>query len=179
LPKPIAVWTLVLDGRGEHTPSKRKPSVEWRIERCRRVTAEMSKFLYTAVGSGLYWVDRLSWDRAQWEEYVASPGMEQWLLHVEGAVAGYFELVQESFDGVPRTEIRYFGLMPQFQGLGLGGIFLDAAIERALSLTSSIWVSTCSTDHPAALDNYISRGFRVVNEERVIKEWPAISPTFW
>lgn len=179
LPKSVAVWTLVLDGPGEHRPSNRTPSVEWRVEQCRRVTPEMSRFLYTAVGSGLYWVDRLEWSREQWDEYVTSPGMEQWLIHVEGAVAGYFELIPESFDEVARIEIRSFGLLSPFRGLGLGGVFLDAATERALSLAPTVWLSTCSADHPAALDNYISRGFRVVKEERFLKQWPAISPTFW
>lgn len=140
-----------------------------------RILPELSKFLYMAVGSGLYWVDRLGWSREQWEESVAATNLEQWLLHAEGTLAGFFELVCDE----QGCEIKYLGLLPQFRGVGLGGPALDAAITRGFEISPSVWLTTCSTDHPRALDNYLRRGFKVTKEETVLKDWPAISPTYW
>ena len=64
------------------------------------------------------------------------------------------------------VEIVYFGLLPEFIGLGLGGTLLTAAIERAFGLGAArAWVHTCSLDHPQALGNYLARGMRVYRTE--------------
>jgi hypothetical protein len=45
-------------------------------------------------------------------------------------------------------------------GLGLGAHLLTVAVEEAASIrATSVWLHTCSLDHPAALANYQARGF--------------------
>ena len=50
---------------------------------------------------------------------------------------------------------------------------LTKSVEEAWALgPSRIWVHTCTLDHPAALPNYLSRGFRTVREEKYQVELP-------
>ena len=73
-----------------------------------------------------------------------------------GRRAGYYEL-----DPTPdATEIAYFGLLPEFQGHGLGGHLLTHALRRAFELSPRAWVHTCTLDGPHALANYQARGLR-------------------
>jgi GNAT superfamily N-acetyltransferase len=80
--------------------------------------------------------------------------------------AGFFELERHD-DG--SVEISYFGLMPMGIGQGLGRALLTTAIDEAWSLKpvpSRVWLHTCTLDHPAALANYLARGFQVTHSER-------------
>jgi GNAT superfamily N-acetyltransferase len=64
-------------------------------------------------------------------------------------------------------DINYFGLTPEYTGQGLGGPLLAAAVERAWSLAPArVTVNTCTLDHPAALPNYLARGFAVARTEQ-------------
>ena len=76
------------------------------------------------------------------------------------------------------THIHNFGLLSQFIGQGLGGHLLSQAVKRAWAWgASSVWLSTCSHDHPHALKNYLARGFRI----RTTTVGPANPPiqSFW
>ena len=115
------------------------------------------------MGRAYKWVDRLPWTDDQIRAHLATPGISVWLLTVQGAPAGYFEL-KANEDG--STEIAYFGLLPDFIGRGYGKHLLTEAVERAFSEGSRrVWLHTCSLDDPAALPNYRARGFRPFREE--------------
>jgi GNAT superfamily N-acetyltransferase len=86
-----------------------------------------------------------------------------WLLTVSGAPAGYFELRRDNSGGI---EIAYFGLLPEFTGRRLGGHLLTVAVETAWAAgTNRIWLHTNTLDHPAALPNYLKRGFTAFDSE--------------
>jgi len=119
--------------------------------------------LYTEVGADYHWVDCLRWTDEEIRRYLDDPGVELWILREGGEVAGYFELKRDTDGGI---EIAYFGLLPAFTGRGLGGYLLAAAVTRAWTLgPSRVWVHTSSLDHPAALSNYLARGFSVWKQE--------------
>jgi GNAT superfamily N-acetyltransferase len=121
------------------------------------------RYLYAEVGRRYRWVDRLVWSDAQVRSYLDDPSMSLWLLTVDGAPAGYYELTRGQ-DGA--VEIAYFGLLQDFTGRGLGGHLLTDAVERAWeSGATRVWLHTCTLDHPAALPNYLARGFRIYDEE--------------
>ena len=129
------------------------------------VTAQpkLNRFFYRAVGKDWCWIDRLNWSEEQWLEYVDRPELETWVGYVWGQQAGYFELEMQSGADV---EIAYFGLLPKFIGKGIGGQLLTAATERAWKMGARrVWVHTNTRDHPNALPNYESRGFRIFKEE--------------
>lgn len=136
----------------------REPVVPAELVRALRPAPEFSRFLYRAVGGDWYWLDRIGWTLEQWSDWVSSPGYELWTCWVEGTPAGYVELVRAG-DAV---EVAYFGLLPGYAGLGLGGWLLTEAARRAWQIDGvrRVWLHTCELDSPAALANYRARGFR-------------------
>jgi GNAT superfamily N-acetyltransferase len=134
-----------------------------RIERVGECPASFFRFLYTEVGRAFHWRDRLSWSDEAIERHLATPGVFLWLLSWEGAPAGYFELKRHEDESV---ELAYFGLFPEYFGRGWGKYLLAEAVRRAWSLAPpKVWVHTCTLDHPAALPNYLRRGFKAVRQE--------------
>ena len=134
-----------------------------RVERVEGSPASFYRYLYAEVGRACRWVDRLAWTDGDIRAHLATPGVSLWLLTVRAAPAGYFELKADAEGGV---EIAYFGLLPEFIGRGYGKHLLTEAVERAWSLGARrVWLHTCSLDDPAALPNYLARGFRPFHEE--------------
>jgi GNAT superfamily N-acetyltransferase len=133
-----------------------------RIELIEDYPVSLFRFLYAEVGKQFYWRDRLVWTDGQIEEYLEGP-VWTWVLYEKDAPGGYFELNRHD-DG--SVEIAYFGLMPHAIGRGLGSLLLSRAVEEAWKLRPSrVWLHTCTLDHPAALPNYIKRGFRPFRTE--------------
>ena len=153
---------LEMNAPADLRPARRADG-DARVERVEGSPASFYRYLYAEVGRACRWVDRLGWSDEEIRAHLAGPGVSLWLLTVRGAPAGYFELKAAS-DG--SVEIAYFGLLPEFIGRGYGKHLLTEAVERAWSLGGRrVWLHTCSLDDPAALPNYLSRGFRPFHEE--------------
>ena len=121
------------------------------------------RFLYTEVGRAYHWVDRLPWTDDQIRAYLTDPAVTLYVMWVSGAPAGYFELRSTPDKAI---EIVYFGLLEQFTGRGLGAYMLSDATRRAWAAGASrVWLHTNTLDHPAALPNYLKRGFTVTRTE--------------
>jgi GNAT superfamily N-acetyltransferase len=132
-----------------------------RIERIEDYPVSLFHFFMPS-GKQFYWRDRLVWTDGQIQEYLKGP-VWTWVLYEKDAPGGYFELKQDD-DG--SVEIAYFGLMPHAIGRGLGTLLLSRAVEEAWKLKPSrVWLHTCTLDHPAALPNYIKRGFHPFRTE--------------
>lgn len=141
-----------------------------RVERALPCPSAFYRFLYEEVGRAFKWVDRLRWPDDQLAAHLADPAVAIWVA-LEGAVpVGYFELVRHPDASV---EIAYFGLMPWAIGRGLGGWLLEVAIAEAWGgEPSRVWLHTCTLDHPAALPNYLKRGFTITHREQIVQEVP-------
>ncbi len=151
---PTRVWYLEL---GELRPAR----AEADVRRAEVPLGALNRWLYTEVGRGHHWVDRLGWDEAAWQAW--AEGVETWLVHDRGTPAGYAELERRP-GGV---EVAYLGLLAPFRGRGLGGALLTAAARRARALAGDggrVSVNTCELDGPHALRAYEARGFAVVRE---------------
>ena len=126
--------------------------------------------MYSRVGAAWHWRDRLAWTPHDWASYVQRGGVELWTLTEGHASIGYFELERDG--GV--VTLRLFGLAAEGMGRGLGGWLLTKACERAWELGASrVVLNTCTLDGPAAMSNYLARGFRVVRVEHQDREVPA------
>ena len=126
-------------------------------------SVELFRFLYVEVGKNYHWVDRLPWTDDDIRTYLARPEISVWLMTSDEQTAGYFEL-RKCEDG--STEIAYFGLMSQFIGRGLGKHLLTSAVEQAWAGGANrVWLHTCTLDDPAALPNYLKRGFQSFKTE--------------
>lgn len=134
------------------------------LERVPRCTVELSRRLYREVGEAYHWVDRLAWSDAELDAYVTHPGFGVWLMRYEGKLCGFFELRTDADKSI---EIALFGLVKEFFGRGLGKHMLSCAVERAWELGAArVWLHTCTLDSPAALPNYLRRGFVPYRKER-------------
>ena len=149
---------LVLRDRAALLPPVRRAATEG-IRLTRRTPCSVAEYraLYRLVGARWRWVDRESWTDARLAEWLAGANVAVWVLEHAGAPAGYFELHRLASGGV---EIVYFGLADEAMGRGLGGWLLVRAVEEAWEMGAR-WVglNTCTLDGPAALPNYLARGF--------------------
>jgi GNAT superfamily N-acetyltransferase len=171
----VTTWFLELTGP-EQLAAAPEPDPDLEVRQAELPSPELSRMLYTGVGSDWGWTDRLDWSWSRWQARLARDEVETWVGWVRGTPAGYFELEHDG-DAV---EIVSFGLLPAFIGRGLGKRLLDAAARRAWALgPRRVWVHTCSLDGPAALANYRGRGFEIYDEQlgtadlpETIEVWP-------
>lgn len=124
--------------------------------------------LYRDMGQAWHWNDRDAWDQIRMQEYLLRADTHIYAAVDESADipsrdAGLLELVQHD-DG--SVEIVYLGLMPAWIGRGLGGWLVEQVVRSAFALGASrVWLHTCTLDAPAALPNYLARGFTVERSE--------------
>lgn len=156
-------------------PSELRPALSVdpliRIEERRDCSVELFRLLYVEVGRNYHWIDRLPWTDEQIAAHLQLPENSVWLMTYDGETSGYFEL-RKCEDG--SVEVAYFGLMPQFIGRGLGKHLLTCATEQAWTDGANrVWLHTCTLDDPAALPNYLKRGFKPFTTEKYSVEMPA------
>jgi len=146
------------------------PSV--RVERMHDCSPSFYRNLYLEVGQNYHWIDRLAWTDEQIAAHLQQAEISLWLMSCDKATAGYFEL-RRCEDG--SVEIAYFGLLPKLLGRGLGRHLLTCATEQAWADGANrVWLHTCTLDDPAALPNYLRRGFQPFKTERYSVELPAM-----
>ena len=161
---PVQVWYLEMA-----SPSELRPAapVEAEIEVVK--DPGVNRRFYEEVGGGHHWVDNLGHDDEWWARHAA--GKTTLVAHLDGEPAGYATL-HPLPDG--SVDVAYFGILPRFQGRGLGGHLLTEAVRRAWELGAErVTLNTCALDGPGALPNYKRRGFSVVREaveERSLSE---------
>lgn len=134
-----------------------------RVDRVHGCPPSFWRYLYTEVGRRYHWVDRLPWTDDDIRAYLGNERVSLWLMTYGGAPAGYFELERADDESM---QIAYFGLLEEFTGRGLGACLLTEAVERAFDTGAvRVWLHTSTLDHPAALPNYLKRGFAVFRTE--------------
>lgn len=124
------------------------------------------RYLQRQVGREWHWVARLRLTDEKLSEIVHAKRTRIYVLSVEGAPAGFFEL-SDLEDGT--VELVYFGLMQHVRRRGLGEWMLGQALSTAWSSTPGrVIVSTNTLDHPAALPLYQKMGFEPVSQNEAI-----------
>ncbi len=163
----IPVKTIYLQ---MHTPCERKaspPLDDIDVLSLEQPTIRYYRFLYDAVGKDWNWVDRNRLSDDELRAIIHGDLVEIYVLHVKGSPAGFCEM-DRRVEG--EIELRYFGLMPEFFGQGLGKYFLDWILRQAWSYAPNrVWLHTCELDHEAALPLYLQAGF-VVYDEQVVDQ---------
>ncbi len=142
-------------------PSGQVP-IDFEIRRVEISCPEFNWFMHQAVGVEFRWGGREKWGRKEWSEYVDRPELETWVAYVRGNPAGYYELERQEDESV---RIECIGLRSPFIGQRLGGVLLTRAVDRCWEMGANrVWLTTCSHDHPHALQNYLSRGFKMLKK---------------
>src|SRR5207249_12090670 len=148
------------------------PHVKLALIRVENCTVSFYRYLYETVGTPWLWYERRLLDDASLSAEIEKPTTEIFVLYVGGIPAGYFELDTAAPE---ETELRYFGLIPEFIGRRLGPFLLQAATDRAwLRPIERLWVHTRSFDHPKALGVYQRAGFSVYARNPVRFEDPRL-----
>jgi len=154
----MATTFLEMNAPGELIP-KHSADPEFVIKEAVVKQWQFNKFLYHWVGHDWEWINRAHWSDAQWWDYAENDNLRTFIGYKQGSPVGYYELQWQ--DGA-NVELVYFGLTPKFIGKGYGGPLLSSAITVAWEWGARrVWVHTCDLDHPAALANYLARGFKI------------------
>ncbi|GAB2635054.1 GNAT family N-acetyltransferase [Kribbella swartbergensis] len=139
-----------------------EPAARLNLEEVGPDSAPLIRTLYNRIWGPLGPSGRTAWTDEQWTAELSSPEVHTWLAVIADEVAGFVELSAEPTGDVG---IVVFGLVPEFQSQGFGGAFLTLATETAWRLntpTTRVYLHTTPDEHPHALPNYQSRGFRIV-----------------
>ena len=84
----------------------------------------------------------------------------------EGELIGFYE--QEFHVDKNEIELIQMGVLKKFQGKKFGSFLLEYIIYKAFNKNvEKIKVHTCSLDHKHALNNYLSKGFKIFKEETI------------
>lgn len=165
----VTIKYLEMNAPSELRP-KRTSLAGVTVTRVPQPMPELNRFFYSTVGADYKWTDRLDWPLANWREWVNQPGLDTYVLAVDGIPAGYFELLRHDNGDI---EIKYFGLIGAYIGKGLGAHMLTAAAEAAWGAGAKrVILDTCSLDHPNAFKHYCARGFKHYDTKVVTKEVP-------
>lgn len=134
------------------------------LRRIEQPTPELYRECYRTVGKDYHWRDRWDWSDAEIAGHLATPGVSLHVAQLDGRFAGWYELRRVPEDD--SVEIAYFGLAPAALGKGLGKHLLSYAVQDAWAWgPKRVWLHTCTLDHPAALPNYLARGFTAYRTE--------------
>ena len=92
-----------------------------------------------------------------------------YVLYKEGWPAGFAEI---DWRRRPLAEVKFFGLVPEAQGAGLGRWFLRQVLDLVWSAAPErVIIETCTMDAPQALRMYQRAGFSVYDQGRGVIEW--------
>lgn len=131
------------------------------ILRAKAPPVHFYRYLYDSVGRDYNWISRRSMSDEALADIICDPGVFIYVLYVEGAPAGFCEI---DLRDARLADIKFFGLIDEFIGRGLGRYFFNNVVNLAWAQKpEKIKLETCSLDHPAALRMYQKTGFRVVN----------------
>ena len=126
----------------------------------------INKFFYRQIGKDHFWRDRLLWSDKEWQKYVKNINLETGVMKLEGELVGFFE--QEFHKKNNAVELIHMGILKEHQGKKFGSFLLEYILKKAFNKnTERVWVHTCSLDHKNALDNYLSKGFKIFKEETI------------
>jgi hypothetical protein len=144
------------------------PTVPARLERIEPCPVETWRALYRQIGGPWHWHDRDAWDQGAMVAHLARPEIQVYRVVADlgpewTEAAGFLELERHA-DGM--VEIAYIGLDQRLLGRRLGGWLVSQAVHTAFDGgAAGVWLHTCSLDAPAALPNYLARGFLVTRVE--------------
>ena len=126
----------------------------------------INKFFYRQVGKDHFWRDRLLWSDKEWSKYINNKNLETGIMKFNSELIGFYE--QEFHKTKNEIELIQMGVLKEYQGKKFGSLLLKHIIYEGLNKNvERIRVHTCSLDHKYALDNYLSKGFKIFKEETI------------
>lgn len=141
-----------------------RPPAKISIMRAEAPPLHFYRYLYGVVGGPWHWTTRKNLSDDVLAAIIHHPRIYFYVLTIGGVPAGMSEI---DATHPPVTEIRFFGLAPEFIGKGYGRYFLSNIIDLAwLTEPTEVRIETCTLDHPAALPLYQKFGFTVFDQRK-------------
>ena len=142
-------------------PKAKKP--EFDVLHASPIPPAYFRAMYTEAGRKYHWIDQLRKPESEFIAYCNDNSNEMVSLIHDGAPAGFFVLNRCA----KTVELVYFALLDDAIGKGLGGKWLDFALDEAWTTQGceKVILDTCTLDHPRALPLYISKGFVITHTE--------------
>jgi RimJ/RimL family protein N-acetyltransferase len=112
------------------------------------------------------WEDsgRSAWSPERWVEELSPPHIRTWIASIGEEPVGFAEI---GWQANGHVAIVVIGIVPPFQGRGIGGDFVSRMTNLAWQTptsdgrpTTRVWLWTVPDEHPHTIPNYLSRGFR-------------------
>jgi GNAT superfamily N-acetyltransferase len=135
------------------------PPSELRLERWEAPALEKYRLLNRRVGEPWLWFQRVALSDVELAAIVHSQDVGIWaVIDRRGIEVGLLEL---DFRQDGDCEVVYLGLVPPLNGKGHGKWLIAMALQLAWSRSGlkRVWLNTCTTDAPSALNFYIKSGF--------------------
>lgn len=131
------------------------------------------RYLYEQIGRPHHWHMRRKQSDAAVAAILHAPTTILQILYLGGCPAGFAETVLHEEGESREAELVYFGLLREYQGLGLSRFFLGEALQAAWAENiDRIRIQTNSLDSPRALQLYQQAGFVPVGtKEAEIAAW--------
>lgn len=145
-----------------------RPGVQASLDRIAPCAVDTWRALYRQIGEPWHWHDRDAWTHDALAAHLARPEIRIFRVTADLGpeftdAAGFLELERHD-DG--SVEIAYIGLDQRVLGRRLGSWIVAQAVQTAFAWGAvRVWLHTCTLDAPAALPNYIARGFLVTRVE--------------
>lgn len=100
----------------------------------------------------------------QWVDELSRTGMQAWVANFDTQDVGMAEL---AWSGTGDAAFVVIGVVPESQGLGLGGDLLSRLTRHLWQTTAPnghpttrVWIWTRPDEHRHTIPNYLARGFR-------------------
>ncbi len=145
-----------------------RPGRKMAFMRAEHPPVHFYRYLYRLIGDPYNWVSRRRLSDEDLEIIIHDPQVYLYVLYVDGVPAGMAEIDARKRD---IHELKFFGLAPDYVGLGFGRYFLANVIDLAWAHEPEVLrLETCSLDHPAALALYQKMGFEVIDRREGVVE---------
>ena len=134
--------------------------------------------LFRAVGTDWLWFSRLRMPDDELEAILDQPEVFALALHDDRAQGGPADigLLELDFSDGATGYLSFLGLVPGATGQGIGRIMMDVAKALARShAVHTLFVNTCTLDHPAALDFYRKNGFVATRQALEVFDDPRLT----
>ena len=170
----VTINYLAQETRPRAAPPPR-PAAKTALLRTQKPPLHYYRYLFDVIGAPWHWVSRRYMDDQALQDIIHDPDVYLYILHYNGAPCGMGEIDarKEKAGHAPGDiELKFFGLIPEVTGTGLGRWFLYNVIDLAWTLNPArLILETCSADHPAALPLYQKMGFSVYDRGTGVIEW--------
>jgi GNAT superfamily N-acetyltransferase len=152
-------------------------TAEFQIRRVEQPDLDWYRRLFRRIGEPWLWFSRLRMSDGELRAVLNDPAVDVFVLSCAGEDHGLLELDRR---GMPDIEIAFFGVTIEMIGKGAGSALLTHALPLAWEHhPQRVWLHTCTSDHPSALEFYMKFGFvpykraiEIEDDPRVTGEMP-------